>query len=139
MLFKGFEGAKELTRAEQKNVYGNDIRKYRDEVCYSQEQMANQLGITQSAYYKIEAGAVKITIERLEQIAKILGKPIEAFLQKEKYNEQLKSEQKVYINLTELELLQNTINQQQNRIEELEAKLKRRDDKIEKLKQQING
>lgn len=125
-----------LTRTEMKNVYGEDIRKYRDEKCYNQAYMANQLGITQSAYYKIEAGAIKISIERLEQVAEILGKPIEAFLQKEKYNERLKSEQKVYIQLTELELLQKTITKQQNRIEELEAKLKRRDEKIEKLKLQ---
>ncbi|TCC94372.1 helix-turn-helix domain-containing protein [Pedobacter frigiditerrae] len=126
-----------LTSAEKKNIYCDDIRKYRDEKCYPQDYMASLLGITQSAYYKIEAGAVKISTERLAQIAKILGKPIEAFLQKEQYNEQLKSEQKVYINLNELELLQKTITQQQNRIEELKAKLKKRDDEIEKLKQQI--
>jgi transcriptional regulator with XRE-family HTH domain len=112
-----------LTRAEMKNIYGEDIRKFRDEACYSQEFMASQLGIGQSAYYKLEAGAVKITMERLALIAKILDKPIDAFLQKEKYNEQLKSEQKVYIQLTELELLQKTITQQQKRIEELEAQL----------------
>ena len=78
-----------LTKQEMREVVadvGNDIRQARDEKCYSQAYMANQLGITQSAYYKIEAGAVKITIDRLEQIAEILGKPIAAFIQKEKYN-----------------------------------------------------
>lgn len=115
-----------LTKQEMREVVadvGDDIRQARDEKCYSQAYMANQLGITQSAYYKIEAGAVKITIDRLEQIAEILGKPIAAFIQKEKYNEQLKSEQKVYISIIELELLHQTINRQQKLIEELEVKL----------------
>lgn len=68
-----------------REVFGNagdDIRQARDEKCYSQAYMANQLGNTQSAYYKIEAGAVKITIDCLEQISDILGKPIAAFTQK---------------------------------------------------------
>ena len=133
------KNARIATRSEMKNIYGDDIRKYQDEVCYPQEYMANLLGITQNAYYKIEAGAVKISIERLEQIAQILGKPIEAFLQKEKYNEQAKREQKVFINLTEIELLQTTIAQQQKRIEELEQKILRRDNKIEELKLQIKN
>lgn len=128
-----------VTRSEMKNIYGAEIRKYRDEVCYPQEYMANLLGITQSAYYKIEAGAVKISIERLEQIAQILGKSVEAFLKKEKYSEQAKREQKVYIYLTEVELLQTTITQQQKRIEELEEKILRRDNKIEELKLQIDN
>ncbi len=112
----------------------DDIRLSRAENCYSQAYMASQLGITQSAYYKIEAGAVKISIERLIQLAEILGKPVAAFLEKEKYNEQLKNEQKVYISVNELELLEKTILQQEKRIEELEAKIYRRDQKIEDLK-----
>lgn len=42
-----------LTRKEMKNIYGGEIRKFRAELCYPQEYMADQLGITQSAYYKL--------------------------------------------------------------------------------------
>lgn len=86
--------------------------------------MANQLGITQSAYYKLEAGSVKITIDRLEQIAVILDKPIVAFTDKEKYNENLKCEQKVHISISELDKLHQTIAKQQKIIEQLEEKIK---------------
>lgn len=127
-----------LSRKEMKEIFGNigeSIRKFRDERCYTQDLMANRLGITQSAYYKIESGMVKIKTERLIQIAEILGKPIEAFLEKEKYVETFINDQKVYINLSELELLQKTINQQEKRIEELECKVIRKDKKIDELKQ----
>ena len=115
----------------------DEIRQSRAENCYTQAYMANQLGVTQSTYYKIESGKLKISMERLNQIAEILGKPTTAFLEKEEYEEQLKSEQKVYVNINELELLQKTILQQEKRIEELEAKIQRRDTKIEELKLQV--
>lgn len=114
---------------------GESIRKFRDEKCYTQDFMANRLGITQSAYYKIESGVVKIKTERLIQIAEILGKPIEAFLAKVKYEEPFINEQKVYISLSELELLQKTITQQEKRIKEIEDKIVRKDKKIDELKQ----
>ncbi len=114
---------------------GESIRKFRDEKCYTQDLMANRLGITQSAYYKIESGMVKIKTERLIQIAEILGKPIEAFLEKEKHEEPFINEQKVYISLSELELLQKTITQQEKRIKEIEDKIVRKDKKIDELKQ----
>ncbi|MEJ5993087.1 helix-turn-helix transcriptional regulator [Pedobacter sp. Du54] len=65
------------------------MRKYRDEKCLTQSYMANELGIGQSAYQKIEAGESKVSIERLKQIADILGKPLEVFLNKEQDNRSL--------------------------------------------------
>ncbi len=49
------------------------IRKHRERLDYSQEFMANELGISQPAYAKIEKGSTKINIERLVDIAKILN------------------------------------------------------------------
>ncbi|GGM90501.1 hypothetical protein GCM10010967_24420 [Dyadobacter beijingensis] len=46
------------------------IREYRD---YTQEYLAMKLGISQNAYSKIELGYTRITLERLIQIAQILG------------------------------------------------------------------
>jgi transcriptional regulator with XRE-family HTH domain len=51
---------------------GNNIRRFREMRGYSQDYMANMLGLTQSAYGKIEKQAVKLTIDRLQQIAEIL-------------------------------------------------------------------
>ncbi len=54
------------------NSVGENIRRFRELRGYSQEYMAQVLDITQSAYGKIENEAVKITIDRLQKIAKIL-------------------------------------------------------------------
>ncbi len=48
------------------------IRKKRNELQYSQEYMANQLGISQPAYANLENGETKLNTKRLEKIAKIL-------------------------------------------------------------------
>lgn len=72
-----------LSRSEMKSIFGNCgdyIRRYRDELCLSQDYMASKLGISQSTYQKIETGVVNITKERLVEIAEILGKQIEDFV-----------------------------------------------------------
>ncbi len=129
-----------LSKAEMRNILGNDIgddiRKYRDEKCLTQAYMANELGIGQSAYQKIESGDSKISIERLKQIANILGKSIEVFLDKDQ-GMKSPTETKSSISLTESELLQKVILQQEKRIVELEEKVKRKDQKIEELKSML--
>lgn len=95
--------------------------------------MANELGIGQSAYQKIESGDTKISMERLKQIADILGRPLASFLTKEQDNRRF-AENLAPITLTESVLLQKINFQQEKRIEELEEKIKRRDRKIEELK-----
>lgn len=70
-----------LTPKEMKSYSASTqyIRYYRNERCLSQEYMATKLGISQSTYQKIEAGNVKITKERLAQIAFILERPLQDF------------------------------------------------------------
>jgi transcriptional regulator with XRE-family HTH domain len=51
---------------------GSNIRRFRELRGYSQDFMADKLGITQSSYGKIEREAVKLTIERLQNIADVL-------------------------------------------------------------------
>ena len=46
---------------------------------YSQEYMAEKLGIVQKTYCKIEKGRTKLSVERLEEIALILKKDICSF------------------------------------------------------------
>ena len=61
------------------NIVSN-IRRIRDQKGYSQDSMAVELGITQTAYSRIESGESKLTIDRLQEIAKILDTDISAFL-----------------------------------------------------------
>lgn len=123
------------------------LRKLRNEKGLSQEFIANQIGIGQSTYQKIEAGEVKITMVRLIQIAEILETPIENFLsdeQKQIANQQHSNDQDIHgivINIPkkQIELMEKIISLKGQRIRELEEKIKRRDLKIHKLKQLING
>lgn len=53
------------------------IRRLRELQNYSQQYLADQIGISQRAYSKIEAGQTKLSVERLDRIAKILNCPME--------------------------------------------------------------
>ena len=52
---------------------GGNLRKIREIKGIKQESVAKQLGITTNGYGKIERGESAINIDRLEQIATILG------------------------------------------------------------------
>jgi transcriptional regulator with XRE-family HTH domain len=51
---------------------GENIRKIRDLKGFSQEYLANKLGVSQTAIHTIEASITKVTVGRLNKIAKIL-------------------------------------------------------------------
>jgi len=53
-----------------------NIRNKREYRNYTQEYLAAKLEISQNAYSKIELGYTKITVERLFQIAEVLGFPV---------------------------------------------------------------
>jgi transcriptional regulator with XRE-family HTH domain len=119
-MISNFFKKEKLTRNELKNIgLGDDIRKYRNERCYSQEYLASQLGVTQSTYQRIESGAINITFERLNQIAKILRLPAEVFLKEGKN----KDDVLVFINKSELDTLRETLLLQRAQIEQMETKL----------------
>lgn len=48
------------------------IKKARELRNYTQEYMAQQLGMTQQNYSKLEKGEISLSIERLEEVCKIL-------------------------------------------------------------------
>lgn len=56
-----------------KEIIGNRIRKLRQSKDYSQQNMADELSITSSAYSKIERGVTDTSVDRLAAIGKILG------------------------------------------------------------------
>ena len=51
---------------------GQKIRKIREIRNYTQEYLADQLGISVKSYGKIENGETSLSISRLQQIAKVL-------------------------------------------------------------------
>ena len=59
----------------QSTVY--KIRKFRENKNYTQEYMASQLNISQSAYAQIESGITSINSQKLIKIAEILGVDLE--------------------------------------------------------------
>ena len=54
-------------------MYGEKIKTIRELRGYSQEYMADQLGIAQNTYSKIETGQTKLSAEKLKQVTEILG------------------------------------------------------------------
>ena len=136
----------QLNKSKMPLIQTEKIRIYRHKKGFSQEFVANHLGVCQSTYQKIEAGETKISAERLMQVASILEQPLESFLSKEnKYieNQHNSNNQNVnglVINYSEqqIEFMQKMLTQQEKRILELEAKIERRDKKIVELKEIVN-
>ena len=63
---------------------GLKIKRIREHRNYTQQHMAEKLELSQNAYSKIENGTTKLTVDRLEEIAKILDVPVESILNSEK-------------------------------------------------------
>jgi transcriptional regulator with XRE-family HTH domain len=53
-------------------VIGQKIKKLRELKNLTQDHMANELGITQGAYSRMELGETEVTYTKLERIAEIL-------------------------------------------------------------------
>jgi Predicted transcriptional regulators len=54
------------------NSVGLRIRKHREESGITQEYIANEMGITQSTYGRLEKSDKRLSVDRLIEIAKIL-------------------------------------------------------------------
>ncbi|MEZ4931417.1 MAG: helix-turn-helix transcriptional regulator [Saprospiraceae bacterium] len=66
-----------MTKEEQIRIAHN-IKKMREVRGYDQQYMADQLGIKQNTYSRIEKGESALTEERIEQLAKALQTTTEA-------------------------------------------------------------
>jgi len=66
------------------NNIGFNIKRIRDQKGYSQEFMASRLNITQASYARMESQEIKLTVDRLQQIADILETDISALLDSSK-------------------------------------------------------
>ena len=61
----------ELFKKKTNKTIGKNIRTFRHQHGWSQEDVANRLGISIPAFSKIETGVTDINLSRLEQIANI--------------------------------------------------------------------
>lgn len=111
------------------------MRRYRDEKRYSQAYVAGKLGITQSAYQKIETGDVKVTLDRLAQIAVILEKKLEDFLVCQEKSNAVKDGP--LLHHRQYSFMEKSMIQQAKWIEELEHRLTIKDNEIEDLKRRL--
>ena len=87
------------------NDIARNIKQIRELKSFTQEYMAQELGISQSAYGKIEQGLTILKIDRLQQIADILEVDISTLLNTTTifniiYNAQ-QATQSGYINVTQ--------------------------------------
>ena len=83
---------------------GRKLQQAREEAGLSQEQLASMLGCAQSTLSNYEKGKRRIYLTQLENIAEILNKPIEYFL--ESNNEPAKQPNPTDTTIDEPELLQ---------------------------------
>ena len=62
------------------NNIGLNIRKIREKKGFSQDFIADKLGITQSTYGKLERDASTITVDRLYKLAEVLQEDLTVLL-----------------------------------------------------------
>ena len=63
---------------------GNEIKRIRKVLGISQMKLAGEVGVSFQQIQKYEKGINKISVERIQQIAKALGTPVNTFFEKEK-------------------------------------------------------
>src|SRR5277367_5479290 len=61
----------EILKKKTNKTIGKNIRTFRHQHGWSQEDVANRLGISIPAFSKIETGVTDVNLSRLEQIANI--------------------------------------------------------------------
>lgn len=77
---------------------GLKIREFRLQAGYTQERLAEALGITFQQVQKYERGVTKVNLEKLQQIAEVLKLPVASFFDGSSYNAyQLTSEEKILL------------------------------------------
>ena len=106
-----------------KNNTAYRIRKLRERKDYSQQNMADELGISISAYSKIERGVTDPSVGRVEEIAKILEVDVTYFFQEEGSGNKIEDANKPYgfATKSDIEELIHIINKMKQEIGVLKA------------------
>lgn len=90
------------------------LKKRRKQLGYSQQYMANQLGVTQQAYSKIEASPTNCSLSKIKQIANILELNVQDLISR--YPESVE-----VFPLVQINRLENKVNEVSNKLDELLA------------------
>jgi len=85
---------------------GRKLQQAREDAGLSQEQLASMLGCAQSTLSNYEKGKRRIYLTQLENIAEILNKPIEYFLESNNHHEPIKHLNNMNASIDEPDLLQ---------------------------------
>ena len=56
--------------------HNTQLRELREQKNYTQEYLAEKLGISQNTYSRLETGQTKVSIEKLKEIAQVLEVPL---------------------------------------------------------------
>ncbi|KAE9535529.1 hypothetical protein A1D25_04600 [Ursidibacter arcticus] len=111
------------------------IRILREEHLFSQEQIAEKMGISANSYGKLERGETKLTLDKLEQIANIFDLDvIELINSGEKTSYQIMH----YGSGTNAFSISGSTKELLNENEKLQLIISHKDEKIEHLQQEVN-
>lgn len=108
-------------------IIGGKMQRAREYKNYTQEYMADQLGITQSSYCRWEKGEVLPKLDALEKAAMVLEVPVQALLNSEPFvlTQHNNSNGSGYIvnqsNHVPIEVLNKMQEQHQTHIQQMEA------------------
>lgn len=115
-------------------MMGRKIKKLRELKNYTQEYMASKLNISQNSYSRIESENVKVTTDRLKEIANLLEVPSEYLISDERpmltFNTNNNSIEKFYGNVENISEFQKEnwnmiIKQYENQIKYLQGENER--------------
>ena len=119
-------------------IVGSKLRHAREFKNYSQEYMAEQLGVTQSTYSRWEKGEVMPKLDMLEQAAAVLELPAQALYSPEPFflTQHNNTTAAGYIiaqhNHVPAEVVEKMLEQHREQLQQLEALCNRLTDIIEK-------
>ena len=108
-----------------KDTIAYRIRKLRENKDYSQENMAGELGISTSAYSKIERGITDPSIGRIAEIAKILEVDITYFFEMPATKAEDPNKNYGFATKSDIEELTNIINKLKQEMASLKAGLQK--------------
>lgn len=125
------------------------IKNYREKNKWSQEDMANQLQMSASAYAKIERGDTRLHLDKLQQIAQVFNIDVFDLMPNDakniivNINENGESNNTNYsvtndVLAKEIENLKNLLSQKDLLIQEKDQRLAEKDQQIQTLNEMIN-
>ena len=112
-----------------------NIKRQREQKGLRQKDMADKLNINLRSYQNLESGDVKIDLERLSQIAKILNARIENFIRQEK-NDFENNNNFIFFPKGEKEMIKKLLEENEAEKEQLRKQILKKENKY--LREKIN-